>query len=151
MSNKQNIHRKTFNALWDATIRLDQIVWLAGAVEGFSDDDFFEDVILSAHEKAPYMHESMHIFSKVPEWAMEDPGMLQEWMMDDGFFGFIVKVTTPKPIRFYKNGYSDSGFGYTSSTYMYVENIEDAVPMAQKWKQEQMIKWREEFEAREPA
>jgi hypothetical protein len=136
------------NELYEADLRLDSIVWLAGAIEGFSDDDFFEDVILAAHEGASYIHESMKVFAEAPEWAMEDKDTFFEWLYESDVSGFIVKATTPKPTGFSGDGsYSHCGFGYTASTYIYVENIVDVVPVALEWRDAKMKEWRLAYSA----
>lgn len=130
--------------LWDASVRLDNIVWLAGGVEGFTDDDFFEEVLLEAHAKASFMHESMHIFAGAPDWVTEDQDAFIEWMDNKGLNGFIVQATTPKPIEFHENGYTSCGFGMTSSTFFYVDTPADAVQLAVEWQETQISKWRAE-------
>lgn len=39
-------HSEISNLIFDNDFRVDRIMWLAGNVLGFSDDDVFEDVIL---------------------------------------------------------------------------------------------------------
>lgn len=125
------------NQIFESDLRLDKIVWLAGSVHGFSDDDFFEDVILEA--AAPYMHKSMSVFADLPNWV-EDQDAFQEWVCQNPKMrGFVVKATTPRPTKFHPDGrYTTMSFGYTTSTYFYVDRIEDAVSLAVEW-QEKLI------------
>ncbi|KPN64277.1 hypothetical protein SAMN04488527_101280 [Aliiroseovarius crassostreae] len=129
--------------LFDENLRLDEIVWLAGAVEGFSNDDFFEEVILDAIEGASHLHKTMAVFNSAPKWACDEEGFL-EWIAQKGLYGFVVKVQTPKPVHFHPNGYTSYGFGMSSGTYIYVEDISDVVPLAIDWRNNRMAVWREQ-------
>lgn len=131
------------NQIFESDLRLDEITWLAGSVHGFSDDDFFEDVILEAD--APYMHQSMSVFADLPDWV-DDQEAFQEWMCQNSKMrGFVVKATTPRPTKFHaEGGYTTASFGYTTSTYFYVDRIEYAVPLAVEWQEKLIEKLRME-------
>ena len=127
--------------IYEADLKLDSVVWLSGSFHGFTDDSFFEDVILEAD--APYMHKSMSVFSDLPDWADDEEGFSQWLYAKPKIRGFIVKAITPKPTRFYPDGgYSSIGFGLSTSTYFYVDRVEDAVALAKQWQEEMLEKWR---------
>jgi len=94
-------HTKVAEICFDEDIRINQITWLAACQHGFEDDQFLDDAIMCSGE--PYMHESMKIFHDLPEWAQEEDGFL-EWMNQNGFLGFVVCISTPRPIAFHADG-----------------------------------------------
>lgn len=138
------------NQLFENQLRLDRITWLAGSIEGFTDDNFFDDVMLDALNRKDCIHESISVFGNSPEWVEEEDGFLQ-WCASQDIFGFVVEVSTPKPVMFHRDGgYSSYGWGWTARTFLYVEQIEDAVPLAISWREHRMTKWRAEAAASDP-
>lgn len=135
---------ETSRTLYDEDLRLDRITWLAGAIEGFTDDHFFDDAIVDAFDGEDHIHESMSIFREVPEWARDNDEVFLEWCANKGILGFVVEVSTPKPIQFHDNGHTSCGWGFTARTYLYVEQLDDAVPLAVSWRDQRMEKWRAE-------
>lgn len=140
-------HASIARKLFDNDIRMDRITWLAGAILGVSDDDFIEDVVLDAADGVDYMHTSMAVFRGMPDWAKDRDGFAG-WIAQNDLFGFVVEVRTPKPIKFHDaDSYTTLSFGYSAGTYIYVTDLNDALPLAVKWREERMQAWRAEVEA----
>ena len=144
-------HATAVNTLHEASVRISGLVWLAGAIENFADDDFFEDVILDAGES--YMHESMKVFADAPEWALEDPEEFLFWLHEASCLGFVVHAQTPVPTDFSEESetYHASSWGYTSGTYFYVEDLSEVPEMAAAWQKELFQRKREKWLAERAA
>ncbi|RHZ96491.1 hypothetical protein D1114_07215 [Cereibacter sphaeroides] len=117
-------------------ISLDRIVWIGGTVGGFSDDDFFEDVILELCDRETTMriHESVPPLWGMPELATDDEESWLEAAAQNDINGFLVQASTPIP-KYFKDGCGFmSSWGYTAHTWIYVARPEDAVGLAVEWR-----------------
>lgn len=126
----------TMADLFECDVRLDRIVWIGGATSGFSDDDFFEDVILDLCDRETTMriHESVAQLWGLPEWATDGEESWLEAAALAGIDGFLVQASTPIP-RYFKDGSGFmSGWGYTANTWIYVARPEDAIGLAVEWR-----------------
>ncbi|MCF6432642.1 hypothetical protein [Leisingera sp. MMG026] len=134
-------HKTISETLFENDIRMDCITWLAGATEGFTNDEFFTDAIFDALNDFVWVHDSMKIFNDAPE--CHDEIDFLEWTINHGLFGFILRVRTPKPTKFCADGsYHSASWGYTAGTAIYVTDLAEAMPMAIAWRDAQMADWR---------
>lgn len=119
-----------FDALFDREVRMDRIMWIGAATQGFSDDNFFEDLM---DRDSNNLHPSMQtlLLGKGSAWEEEDEWL--DWLSGQGLTGFIVFASTPVPTKFFGDGYHTLGWGYTTSTMFYVDEIKDAIPLAVEW------------------
>lgn len=128
------------DAFQEATVRVNSITWLAGATDGFDDDEFLEEVIFQSGRSN--MHQTMRVFSNLPEWVNDEEDFL-EWCSKEGLCGFIVNICTPSPVDFFDNGYTTYGYGSTRGTYIYVEDMADVPVIAAKWQEDLISELRE--------
>lgn len=132
-------HAEIASKFFDEDLRIASITWLAAGCHGI-DEDVLERV-LDAVDGERNVHESMKAFAELPDWAQDEDGFC-EWIGQAGRYGFLVEVETPKPVAFHPGGHTSYGFGYTTSTMIYVEAIEDVVDLAIAWKEALLEKLR---------
>lgn len=124
---------ETLEKLYDATVRIERIIYLAGAMaatDAFSDDlnDFLDeedDVITKC-------------LGGIPEWVdltarnSERADWVWEWLRGAGKFGFLVRFATPvmKPVSKGARSYS---WGYYNTEWVYAESVDEAVEKGLAW------------------
>lgn len=127
---------ETLDTLFHLNIRLDKIIWLAGAACGFTDEDFFEDLC----DLDVRAHPSMAPLLECPAVILEDEEEWLAWTSRKNLFGFVVVAATPVPFNVRPDGsYSTNGWGYYATKMMYVSSPDEAVPLAIEW-QESLVK-----------
>lgn len=125
------------NRLFDATARIDRVIYLAGALaamDAFPDDlkDFFDEEDTETIEKA---------LGPLPEWfEPEESASVQaefifEWLRDAGKLGFLVQFATPVMTP---HGSSRSfSWGYYSTRWVYADTMDEAIAKGLEWCEEQ--------------
>ncbi len=123
------------NLLFDATARVDRVIYLAGALAAmdvFPDNlkDFFDEEI-EIIEKA---------LGPLPEWfdlaesASEQAEFIFEWLRDAGKLGFLVQFATPVMTP---HGSSRSfSWGYYSTRWVYAGTMDEAIAKGLEWCEE---------------
>lgn len=119
--------------LYDATARIERVVFIAGALataDTCTDDlDEFLD-----HEDNEVIEKCL---GEIPDWVdidgrgMDRAESVFEWLHDSGKLGFLVQFATPV-MEPHGNSRSFS-WGYYNTQWIYADTIEDAVDKGLAW------------------
>lgn len=124
-----------FEQLFDATVRMDRVIFLAGAMGG--GDALPDDLDSFLDEDFEVIRECL---GPLPDWLEGeiDSGRhcrgeaFSEWTADEEMFGFIVQFATPVMTPIGKGSRSYS-WGYYNTTWLYGNTIEEVVEKGLKW------------------
>lgn len=123
-----------YDALSDATIRMDQMVLLAGMVnDGYSLPDPLRDLLNDDPEVL------LQCFKDMPQLiaSLEDVDAFIEsfmhWAWDTGKWGYVIQFARPV-MEWGPDGNSASfSWGYYRTTWVYSDSLEGAVAQALEW------------------
>jgi hypothetical protein len=118
------------NLLYDESIRVEQIIWLAANHD--QPCDAFRALV---EDEDPARLAKLLGIDR--EFFAEDCELsdLGNTLARKGLSGFLVQVSTPIPLAFHRDGFTTGGFGYTTLEWLYTEAIDDAfIKRMTEWK-----------------
>lgn len=125
--------KKHLEKLYDATARVERIIYLAGAMaatDSFSDDlnDFLDEGDDTIRK----------CLGEIPDWVDlgarngERAEWVWEWLRDAGKFGFLVKFATPVMTPTSPTSRSFS-WGWYNTEWIYAESVGEAIGKGLEW------------------
>lgn len=124
--------------LYEATLRVERTIYLAGALSDSSlpDDlnDFLDDEDVVAE-----------CLGDIPDWVdlaarpVDRGDWVCEWLMSAGRFGYLVQFATPVMTPHSATSRSFS-WGYYSTKWVYAETMEEAIDKGLAWAEERRAK-----------
>lgn len=129
-------HREITEALFEASVRFDHVIYLAGALSqgdslppGLSDFLIEEDGT-TIGEALPGLPQSF--LTEDDDTCRE---FVAEWLIDNGRLGFMVQAATPVMTRMSPTSRHFS-WGYYSTQWLYGDTMEEVVSKAVDWARE---------------
>lgn len=123
---------------YDNSIRFESIVHFASMCIDYAFPDAAEDAFNQNWEEV-----WRAIGIDAPEdGSEEDMEYISDYLNANGKAGFLIQVATPIPEFHDKNSFISKGWGWYTTKWIYVENFEDAIPLAHEWKSEYIEKER---------
>lgn len=124
-----------FEKLYDATLRMDRVIFLAGAMGG--GDVLPDDLDSFLDEDFEGIRECL---GPLPDWLEGEINAgrhcraeaFSEWTADEVMFGFIVQFATPVMTPIGKESHSYS-WGYYNTKWLYGNTIDEAVEKGLAW------------------
>jgi hypothetical protein len=117
--------------MFDASVRVDQMLWIPGMPEG---NEAFEDFLENdlGETYAQQVTEALPWLAKCAKEYDNDMETICGELAIKRVAGFLVHMSTPVPTNFHKsgNGYQCS-WGYTRGRWVYVETMDDLVDLAE--------------------
>lgn len=128
---------KIFNMLSDATIRMERVIYLPGALADFGSSldcitELCEDLDSPERFSECFPGMASTYIDTVFEGEFEGPDVLFDWMQDADAYGFVVKFA--RPVRTYSgSGGWRSSWGHYATCWRYGDTLEETVKRALEW------------------
>lgn len=132
-------HSEFFNLFGDETIRLENMIYLAGVLPSYDGggvpsplEDFFDnevdDIVKAFHDVMPAYVTSIAMDEGEDDEFNE---ACIDWMIEAKMYGFLVQVATPVM----KHGYNSSSYswGHYNTYWVYCATLDDIAKHAVEW------------------
>ena len=138
-------NREIFDRLFEATVRIEKILYLGGVDDPDEVDHFgpwhefleeFDDHSIKSIAKTMPWLKGMTVAKFQKKFDLDDEEVGKGFVyaaMERGHFGFLIEVA--HPVMTYSKGHSGASFswGHYGTAWFYGETIEDALPHIEAW------------------
>lgn len=130
-------HRKQSSVLFNESLRVERVIYLAGALSQFDSfpddlDSFFDDAdesnIVDCLGDIPG-------YVNLEDHRNERSESISEWLNAAGKYGYLVQCATPAMTKNSENSRSFT-WGYFHSRWFYGEQMDDVISAALAWAEE---------------
>lgn len=130
-------HNEIHEALFDNTIRFEQVIYMAGALgQADSPSQDLRDLLEEEDDET-----ILQAFPGFPVDVLDDPDVgiefSAEWLIDNDRLGFLAKVATPVMTYHKESECSSFSWGYYRTQWVYGETMDEVVAKAIAWADKQ--------------
>jgi hypothetical protein len=126
-------HTEINETLFEHTIRIENLIYLAGALTTDSLPPVLNDLIEEDPDRVS------ETFPEMPSSILEDEDSavesVREWLVDNQLLGFMVQVATPVMTPLSADAWRYS-WGYYRTQWIYAETLAEALSKATRWADE---------------